>query len=68
MPTNNPDGRRGRTAPPDHGTRARYRYDPAPCACASCRAANAAYERARRSTVVAGIVRQYGRQLTIPGT
>jgi len=62
--TNGPDGRRGRAVPPDYGTRARYKSHAAPCACSSCRARNAAYERQRRA---AGprIDPNYGREQTL---
>lgn len=66
MTSNNPAGRRGRANPPEHGTRARYRSEAAPCSCSTCRAANAAYERRRRVTLRAGIAPAYGRQLPLP--
>jgi hypothetical protein len=58
----NPYGRAGRPNPPDHGTRARYNSITTPCRCARCRAANAAYQNARRRRFVDPV---YGRQLSI---
>lgn len=57
-------GRAGRPAPADHGTRARYGARTAPCKCAACRAANAAYQRQYRARA-RPVDPVYGQQLTL---
>lgn len=61
----NPHGRAGRPNPPDHGTRARYASTVAPCHCAQCRAANAAYQRTYRQTKGRAIDPVHGLQLEL---